>query len=66
MNPSEHGESVVPRDSTIVGVHEPRELEYWAGHFGVSEEEVRSAVMDVGPKVADVAFRLRQRKSRDR
>ena len=34
--------------------------------FGVSAEEVRHAVMDVGAKVADVAFRLRQRKSRDR
>jgi hypothetical protein len=66
MSSSEHEESVVPRDSTIVGVHEPRELEYWAGHFGVSAEEVRRAVMDVGAKVADVAFRLRQGKSRDR
>lgn len=54
---------LVLRDSTILGVHEPRELQYWAKHFRVREQDVVLAVMDVGPKVDDVAYQLRARKS---
>ena len=65
MTNSDRPAPVVPHDSTIVGVHEPHELEYWAKHFGVGREDVVRAVQDVGPKVADVAFELRGVRSCD-
>ena len=50
----------VPHDSTIVCVHEPAELEYWAHRFQATTEDVIQAVGLVGPKFRDVQIQIEQ------
>jgi hypothetical protein len=44
-----------PRDAQRVNVHQEHELRYWTQKFGVSAEQLREAVEQVGPMVEDVA-----------
>jgi hypothetical protein len=44
-----------PRDAQRVNVHQEHELRYWMQEFGVSAEQLREAVEQVGPMVEDVA-----------
>jgi hypothetical protein len=43
-----------PQDASKINVHEFWELEYWAGHFGVSKSKIKEAVAAVGVSVAAV------------
>jgi hypothetical protein len=40
-----------PQDRSRINVNERWELQYWTKHFGVSEEQLRSAVERAGPSV---------------
>ena len=37
-----------PLDSRKVNIHEDHEVKYWTKEFGVSKEELKMAVMEVG------------------
>ncbi len=37
-----------PLDSRRVNIHEDHEVKYWTKEFGVSKEELKMAVMEVG------------------
>lgn len=39
-------------------VNEPYELRHWCAHFGVTGQQLRDAVKQVGPMVADVKRHL--------
>jgi hypothetical protein len=41
-------------DDERINVGEDQALTYWSTTFGVSRDELRSAVIQVGPKVTDV------------
>jgi hypothetical protein len=43
-DPNEKG----PPDSRRINIHEEHELNYWIKELGVSREELRMAVMEVG------------------
>jgi hypothetical protein len=45
-------------DRQRINVHEDYELRYWSEKFGVSRDELRRAVEQVGPMVQDVARHL--------
>lgn len=47
-----------PADRTRVNVHEAYELTYWTKKFGVTPEQLRSAVQAVGPIAHNVARHL--------
>lgn len=49
-----------PPDRNRVDVSEDHELRYWSQKFGVSADELKAAVGEVGPMVADVERRLKQ------
>lgn len=49
-----------PRDRTRVDVDQLWELQWWSKGFGVSTEELRAAVSEVGPLVADLDRYLRR------
>jgi uncharacterized protein DUF3606 len=42
------------QDRQRVSVEQEHEVRYWTGKWGVSEEELRSAVEQVGPMVSDL------------
>jgi hypothetical protein len=42
------------QDRTRVNVNQDYEARYWADKWGISEEELRTAVAKVGPQVADL------------
>ena len=42
------------QDDERINVGEDQALTYWSGTFGVSRDELRSAVLQVGPRVRDV------------
>lgn len=48
-----------PADRTRVNVNEDYEARYWADKWGVSEDELRSAVARVGVMAKDVERALR-------
>jgi hypothetical protein len=50
---------VRPQDSNRVNVNEDYELQYWSEKFGVSREQLKSAVQQVGPIASDVVTHLR-------
>ncbi len=52
--PNKRGRS----DRDRVNVHEDFEVGYWTEKWGVSAEELREAVKDVGVMAADVAKKL--------
>lgn len=37
-----------PQDRARINVNEPHEVAYWTGKFGVSADQLRNAVADVG------------------
>ncbi len=51
-------------DRIRVNIHEPYELVYWAGRFGVSQQAVITAVNAVGVMVSDVEQYLRNQNRR--
>jgi hypothetical protein len=48
-----------PRDRSRIDVHQSHELRYWSQKFGVTEDELRKAVADVGPMADAVEKRLK-------
>lgn len=52
-----------PRDRARIDVHQTHELRYWSKKFGVSEDELRQAVEQVGPIVQRVEERLGKKAS---
>ena len=56
-NPANRGSP----DRDRINVNQDHELRYWSTRFGVTPEELKEAVRDVGPTVAAVEQRLRAR-----
>jgi hypothetical protein len=46
------------QDRQRINIHEDYELRYWSEKFGVSKDQLRSAVQHVGPMVHNVARHL--------
>lgn len=51
------GKTGLPDDARI-NIDQEHEVKYWAGKFGVTPDEIRSAVKAAGPMVKDVRQRL--------
>lgn len=49
-----------PADRSRINMHEPYEVEYWTGHFGVSRDKLQRAVNAVGVMVKDVEAWLKR------
>jgi hypothetical protein len=49
------------RDDARIDVHQDYELRYWSKAFGVSPDELRSAVAKAGPMVKHVREHLQHR-----
>lgn len=47
-----------PADATKININEPYEVNYWTAKFGVSVQQLKNAVKDVGPQVRDVKRKL--------
>jgi hypothetical protein len=47
-----------PRDRSRIDVNESWELRYWSEKFGVSHDELKQVVGEVGDRVEDVERRL--------
>ena len=47
-----------PQDRSRINVNERWELEYWTRHFGVNEEQLRTAVNSAGTSVEAVGKHL--------
>lgn len=50
-----------PADAKRININEDYEIRYWTKEFGISEEQLRSAVKRVGVMVADVRADLRRK-----
>ncbi|HEX8534082.1 MAG TPA: DUF3606 domain-containing protein [Allosphingosinicella sp.] len=50
-----------PQDRSRVNVSEPWELRYWTQHFGVTEQQLRDAVRNVGVSRDAIERHLRGR-----
>ena len=48
-----------PQDLTRVGLEEDWEIRYWCTRYGVTHEELRACVVEVGPRAVDVEEHLR-------
>lgn len=48
-------------DDSRINVEQDHELRYWSEKFGVSGDQLRSAVAKVGPMVKNVRDHLRHR-----
>lgn len=48
------------RDTACINVNEPLELKYWAHYFGITERELRQAVIAAGVSVQHVREWLMQ------
>ena len=53
-DPSKRGS----QDRQRINIHQDYEVQYWSEKFGVSGDELRKAVEQVGPMVHDVALHL--------
>jgi hypothetical protein len=49
-------------DRDRVNVNEPYEVRQWTQHFGCTEQQLRDAVLAVGPMVKDVEAHLKKSK----
>lgn len=49
-----------PRDASQINVHEVWELDYWSKKFGVSRDELKSAVAKVGVAASAVEAHFRK------
>jgi hypothetical protein len=47
-----------PHDLTQVGLDEEWEVRYWCARFGVTGEELRACVVEVGPRTVDIERRF--------
>lgn len=47
-----------PEDGKLISLTEEHELDYWTGELGVSRDELRAAVGEVGHSVKAVRARL--------
>ncbi len=47
-----------PQDRSRINVNEPWELQYWSKHFGVTEDQLRTAVQAAGTSVEAVGRHL--------
>lgn len=47
-------------DRSKINIHEPWEVEYWTKKWGITAQQLRSAVAAVGVSVAAVAQHLRK------
>ena len=47
------------QDDARINIEQDHELNYWANEFGVSRDELRSAVAKAGPMVKNVPEHLR-------
>jgi hypothetical protein len=52
-----------PRDRARIDIHQAHELRYWSEKFGVSQDELKNAVQQVGNKPEDVERSLGKRGS---
>ena len=50
-----------PQDAKRINVNEEYELRYWSAKYGVTPEQLKSAVQRVGVMVADVERELGKR-----
>lgn len=50
-----------PADAARVNVNEDYEVRYWTKKWGVTEDELRAAVAEMGPMVADVEAMLKKK-----
>jgi hypothetical protein len=48
-------------DRDRINVNQQHELRYWSEKFGVTPDQLKQAVQDVGPLVTKVQQRLQQR-----
>jgi hypothetical protein len=55
-----HTTGLVPPDATRVGLEEEWEVSYWCTRYGLSDQELRSCVAEVGPRTEDVEAYLRR------
>lgn len=46
------------QDRSRINVNEPWELQYWSKHFGVTEDQLRTAVQAAGTSVEAVGRHL--------
>ena len=44
----------IPADRGLIDMSDPREVSWWRKRFDCSEEQLRSAVAEVGPTAAHV------------
>lgn len=49
-------------DRSRINIHEDYERRYWAKKLGISEEELKAVVQEVGPMVKDVEKELAEGK----
>jgi hypothetical protein len=47
-----------PHDMTQVGLDDEWEVRYWCARYGVTGDELRACVVEVGPRTVDVERRL--------
>ena len=50
-----------PEDRSRISLGQDYEVRYWSQRFGINEEELRTAVEEVGPAVSDVEQYLASR-----
>jgi hypothetical protein len=53
-----------PQDRARVNVNEPHEVSYWTQKFGVTADQLRNAVTDVGVSADAVEQALRSRRDK--
>jgi hypothetical protein len=53
-----------PQDRSRINVSQEHEVRYWSEKFGISAEELKQAVQQVGPMADAVEQRVRGRGSR--
>ena len=46
------------QDDQRINVEQEHEVDYWSGKFGISKDQLRSAVQSAGPMVKDVQRHL--------
>jgi hypothetical protein len=50
-----------PQDRARISLEQDHEVRYWSQRFGIDEQQLRTAVGDVGPSVQDVEQYLANR-----
>ena len=55
------GEQPAPQDPTQIDLADPMEFAYWCQRFGVTTQQLKEAVANVGTSAARVERELRRR-----